>query len=170
MGKQVNFFAVNSDFDILESALKKIEPFVILKYESPTSAPERADHLRVRRMGEETLALRLCRACDIDSLHTWFVDTQGYWVVDTLTSPVVELNRCYYDGSICRRGRLYFRDGYYLDDGRWLDKPAHFVQWADRVLRLARRTFRRNPALGSYVGPEADELLRCGNVKFDVNG
>ena len=38
-------------------------------------------------------------------------------------SPVVELTRCFFDGHILRRGRLYFVDRYYGTNGDWIEKP-----------------------------------------------
>ena len=113
---------------------------------------------RVEHMGKTPLTLYLARPADVGAVAFREVAEQGYWTVDDLRSPVVELTRCYFDGKMLRSGRLFYETGYYGGDGAWVDKPKAFLAWAEALLGAARKALRREPRLDAYLGPEAREL------------
>jgi hypothetical protein len=106
-------------------------------------------------MGKVNLRLAIARPESLGEIHLRRIPEQGYFLIE-LGSPVIEFDRCYFDGTILRRGRIYFRTGPGLE-------PA-FVQWANKVLRSVRSELIKDSALGPhYYGPAArDWLLRTG--------
>jgi hypothetical protein len=107
--------------------------------------------------GEEWLHLFLARPEDVDAVVMRHVPTQGYWTVDVLYSPVVEFQRCYFDGKILRRGRAYFVDKYFGPNADVVQKPEAFRKWAQSVLGAIRRGLHRRGL--DYVGSDAERWL-----------
>lgn len=165
MGHQVEFFLGPNDLRELEARLKKVGELMILHRRSDRPAPRILESIDLREGGAPWLFYYLVRPDDLRAVEFREVPAQGYWAVDVLTSSVVELSRCYFDGKILRRGRLYYTDGFYAEDDRWIEKPRAFKSWANRVFAAARKTLRLSRELSAYVGAEA-EALRAGGVEF----
>jgi hypothetical protein len=164
MGHQLYFFAGPNDLLALEARVKGVDHSPILHQRSFAPTPRVLESTVFKENGKQWLYFYLIRSEDLASVKLREVATQGYWVVEDLTSPVVELNRCYYDGKILRRGRLYYTDGYFEQSG-WIEKSPEFIGWAKRIFAAARKSFKFDRELLSYIGPEAKELLSHG-VQF----
>ncbi len=106
------------------------------------------------------LYLFLVRPEDMERVVTSDVSEQQYWEVDVLRSPVVQFNRSFSNGAILRSGRLYYVDGYYGEDGVWLEKDSAFRGWAKRTLATAKKFLRRCER--DYVGPDTLKWLQEG--------
>jgi hypothetical protein len=158
MGRQLQFYLTPSDLAVLEVALRASQEVAALPWRAPRPEPTVVESFRIERMGKTPLTLYLARPADLGAVAFREVAAQGYWTVDDLRSPVVELARCHFDGKTLRRGRLYYATGYYGGDGAWVDKPKAFLAWADALLRTARKALWREPRLDAYLGPEAREL------------
>ena len=138
MGHQVNFFLLPSDLPTIEDAIRKTGDVCFLSDRTPTAEPT----------GLETLALDLtdtggfplhayvARREDLGNVTMRHVPAQGYWLIDSTRSPVIELDRCFFDGSVLKRGRMYF-----ATDLRFLPElpDPDFVKWGDRVLNRLRK-------------------------------
>jgi hypothetical protein len=112
------------------------------------------------RAGEDWLHLFLVRPEDLDRVVTQHVAVQGYWVVDVLRSPVIEFQRCFFDGKELRRGRAYFVDKYYDSSDALIQKPETFRKWAQTVLRAIRQSLERKGS--DYIGYDAKQWLSTG--------
>ena len=165
MGHQINFFLGPNDLLELEARLKKVDAPVVLHSRSPTRKPRVLDTMNFTEDGKQWLFLYLVRSQDLNSLRIKEIKAQGYWSVDTLTSPVIELDRCYYDGKILRRGRLYYVDGFYEQE-EWVEKSSDFKTWAKRLFNVARKTLVYDKELGSHVGAEASAMRLRGRIEF----
>ncbi|HXL91140.1 MAG TPA: hypothetical protein VN969_19525 [Streptosporangiaceae bacterium] len=92
-------------------------------------------------------------------------------------SPVVELDRCFFDGMVLRRGRAYF-----ASDLRFRPElpDPDFVKWGDQVLNRIRKLLVRVPELSphSYFSPSAADWIgqHCpepsqrGDLEFRATG
>ncbi len=77
---------------------------------------------------------------------------QGHFIVEP-GSPVIELDRNFFDGQRIRHGRMYFYTG--------PDFDPEFVRWGDKVLRAVRKVLVRSPeSKTEYFGPAALEWMR----------
>ena len=153
MGRQVNFYMLPADLAKFEHILRaRGDTFFVA---GCLPSPEVAIHNTLRT---DWLRTYLIRGSDSAQATTIAVPAQGYWHVDALRSPVVEFDRCYYDGTVIGRGRLYFQPGFYADE-QWVDKTSEFIRWADSLIRWVRRHYRRDPQTGYYVGPHAWEWV-----------
>lgn len=166
MGRQIQIYLTPADLRHFEEELRAKVDLVSLNYRSEGPHPSLAPSFEIQEMGKTWLTLFLCRPEDVAALRFREVSAQGYWTVDVLSQPVLEFSRPYFDGAVVRRGRLYYQPGDYSTDGSWHKKPAEFVRWADAVLRVARKTLRRDPSLGSYLGSEAFAMRVKGGVQF----
>jgi hypothetical protein len=88
------------------------------------------------------------------------------WKIDVLRSPVVELSRCYFNGSILRVGRFYCDTGFYDERGEWIDKKRAFLEFVSRLFVVAKRTLHRDKAVDAYLGDEALALLQAKRIEL----
>jgi hypothetical protein len=100
----------------------------------------------------------LVRACDLSVVRLHHVPTQGYWLVDAESSPLVEYWPYIPPGAQVTESRLWFTKDY-LAQGSFVQKNPDFVRWADGLLRFMRKRFRYDPEEMLYVGPDAGRLL-----------
>ena len=166
MGHQINFFLGPNDQLELEARLKKVDELVVLHSRSPTPEPRVVHSMNFAEDGKQWLFVYLVRPNDLSTVQTRAISAQGYWVVNDLISPVVEVDRCYYDGKILRRGRLYYVDGFYDQKDQSIEKATEFKAWAKRLFAAARKTLTYDKELGAHIGPEASEMRLRGDVKF----
>jgi hypothetical protein len=166
MSSQVNFFLTPVDQLLLEQRLKKECPVVFLGIPLEQPAPRLLSTLEVARYGEEWLTVFLAHPDSLGALVFDHVPKQGYWLVDDERSPVIELSRCFYDGKVLKRGRLYYIKGFYDEAGRWVDKPADFLAWAKKVFSVTRKGLRRDAELFSYIGQDAEEKRQKEGLQF----
>ena len=167
MGHQIRFFLGPNDLSELETRLRSVEEMAILYSRSPKPEPKIVDSISFTENGA-LWALYLARASDLPDVKLKHVPAQGYWVVENLFSPVVEVSRCYYDGKVLKQGRLYYTDGFY-DDSEWVEKPPAFTAWAKRLFTAARKTLKNDKELMAYVGSEAMEMRARGVVFKSVS-
>jgi hypothetical protein len=157
MGHQVTFLALPTDLPAIEDVIRATGDVCFLEDRTPTSEPTMLDTLSFApgEMGRRQLRACIVRRADLSAVKTRLVARQGYWVIDSLSSPVIEFDRCFFDGSVLRPGRAYF-----ASDLRFrpeLPSPD-FVKWGDRVLARIKRTLRRAPGIANWIYVSADAL------------
>jgi hypothetical protein len=155
MGYQLRFYLTPADLQLLEKRLREQCPVAILDSRSEQPAPALLSTLAVAEFGKTWLKLFLAPPDILGTLTFEHVVQQGYWTVDLLRSPAMELSRCFYDGRVLRVGRLFYHRGFYDEAGNWVEKPASFQAWAKKVLAVARKGLARDTALDAYVGGSA---------------
>ncbi len=80
--------------------------------------------------------------------------------MDVLRSPVIEYRRCFTDGKILRRGRLFFIEDYYDENERTVKKDTEFRDWARAMVARVRRIMKKRDD-GDYMSTgAADSGLR----------
>jgi hypothetical protein len=167
LGHQVNFFILPSDLPSVEDAIRAVGEVVFLEDRTPTAEPMQLQTLSFDKgdMGKRQLRAYIVRDSDRGLVKTRFIEQQGYWVIDSLGSPVVELDRCYFDGTLLRRGRAYF-----ASDLRFRPQMPgpDLVKWGDRVLARVRKLLIRSPSIAKYIYASEDALRWIGQP--DVTG
>lgn len=83
--------------------------------------------------------------------------------LDQSRSHVIEYWRSYSDGTIIRRGRLWYEHTY-LEQGEFVRKDVDFCRWADRVMSRARRALRYDKDHLAYLGEDAAAQIRSNNL------
>jgi hypothetical protein len=166
VGRQIQLYLTPADLADFETSLRSRIEFVALEYRSNAPRPSVTPTFQVAEMGKTWLTLFLARPADLDALEFHEVPAQKYWTLDVLKQPVVEFSRPYFNGTLIRRGRLYYETGDYDSHGSWVDKPKPFLEWAEKLFRAARKVLRRNAELDAYLGREAWELHSRKTVEF----
>lgn len=165
VGSQVNFFLLPADLDALEQTLRSTIPLGVLAQDAPTSALERRDSLRLRAMGMDRLRILLVPTVDeyLLSLLREVLRDQGF--ISASNSPVVELDRCYLEHGVLRRGRLYARPQEHGAVALSNFGPS-FASWVARLFRITRRSLIRSPD-GEYIGPHALDAVAAGSIRLE---
>jgi hypothetical protein len=164
VGKQVNFFLLPGDLIGIEQAIRQTGQVMFLPgtVPEPEIAPVSTIQFREHEMGAVGLRLYITLDELASGIRFRQVPEQGYFIVEP-GSPVIELDRCYFDGKVLRRGRLYFFTGPGFQH--------RFIHWGDSVLRAVRRVLTRNPALGSaYFGAVAEAWIQRTHAAPRVGG
>jgi hypothetical protein len=157
MGRQVNFYMLPEDQLEFEAWLRAKGDVCFINQPLRTEEIEVIPTLIVPEMGKTWLGVYLAQRTDLENILVKYVASQNYWLIDDNQSPVVEFGRCYFDGSILGRGRLYFRTGFYSDEEQ--EKEKQFINWADKILKWIRTHYNRDPKTGYYIGPHAKKWI-----------
>jgi hypothetical protein len=168
MGRQVNFYMLPEDLLEFEQMLRSKEDVYFVEYRLQEPKLKTMETLTVQEMGKSWLTCFLVRVCDAENLLYKYVPVQNYWHIDDDRSPAVELWRCYFDGSILRRGRLYFLPDFYDDKGQLVKKPEDFIKWANSLLQWVRKKYKRDPETGFYIGPHAEAWKKGGGKLVEI--
>jgi hypothetical protein len=172
VGHQVNFFILPADLPAIEEAIQAAGPICLLRDRTPGPEPDRLDNLLPRSRSSPG-QLYIARAEDLGSVTTRYVSAQGYWLIESSRSPVIEFSTGIFDGTSLSRGRAYF-----ASDLRFRDQlpSSEWVRWADRVLGRIKRQLGRDPELapdGIYLSAAArrwarehEAVLTKGGVAF----
>ena len=160
MGRQVCIRTLPGDLGWLEGALRERGAlFVAYRH----GGPEPETRSTISWEGNPDPIVWLVRGEDLASILIRRVKAQGYWVVDQLRSPVVELSRRMAVVAGARsaeepvQGRLFYELGYHGDSDGPVEFPGEFVEWAQGIFKTVRGHFTRDPGAGCYDGPDAHE-------------
>jgi hypothetical protein len=164
MGHQVNFHATPDDIANIERTIGLLEPMDILHSRSPLAAPRIVPSVNIIENGQRWLFFFLVRRCDLGEVLLEHVPAQGHWSIDQLRSPVVQFNSCYFDRCILRRGRMYYVDGYFGENGLWTEKPESFRLWAKALLKATKKVLKRHG--NEYIGQDALTWLQREHGKL----
>jgi hypothetical protein len=167
MGRQINFYLLPEDTDIIEKVLREKVEISFWEDISNSPAPEEASSLKIESMGKSPLTVYLSLPKHGKDIVCKQVQNQGYWTVDDLRSPVLEFSRCYFDGVVLRRGRFFYQTGYYGDDDNWVDKPESFIKWAEKIFRLLKKLLKKPSGQDYYFGEQALKWIETGAIKAD---
>jgi hypothetical protein len=154
MGRQIAFRAYKEDLQHLENDFKE-RGAVFLAY-------RQAKNLKTRptldiRLNKDPIVW-LARPVDYPLIQLESAPGQRHLFVDDLVSPVVELTRGGWTHDRVGAGRLHFNTSYFDQNGSKRELPADYVTWANGLLGLVRRRFRKD-STGFYVGPAATQFL-----------
>jgi hypothetical protein len=166
MGRQIQLYLTPADLADFETSLRSKIEFVALEYRSDGPRPLVTPTFLVKEMGKTWLTLFLARPADLNTLELHEVSAQKYWTLDVLKDPIVEFSRPYFNGTLFRRGRLYYQTGDYATDGTWVEKPELFLEWAESLFKAAKKSLRRSADLDAYLGREAWDLHSRNTAEF----
>jgi hypothetical protein len=164
-GKQVRLFLTKNDLAEFEKALRSaISAVVFLKDHSRSAQPEVLSTISDLEYGVDILPVVLARWQDLNKLEYTHLPARGEYFCSPIENPIIEFNRPYVTKEFIRAGRLYFIPSFWGESSK-ITKPPEFVEWADSIIGLARKTLKRIPDKG-YVGREALQLHEHG-VRLD---
>jgi hypothetical protein len=154
MGRQVAFRAYRGDLDALEEAFASYGASFLAYYQTPGLKQWSTLGLD----SNPDPIVWLARPKDFDEIRLKSIAGKSYWLVDQFRSPVVELSRGGWSDKEVHGGRLHFMTNYFDEDDRKREFSEGFIHWANGLLGIVRRRFKRDET-GFYVGPQAREFL-----------
>lgn len=160
-GKQVRLFLTKNDLVQFEKALRSaVSAVVFLRNHSRSAQPEVLSTISELEYGVDVLSVLIVRWQDLNKLEYTLLPARGEFFCSPIENPIIEFSRPYVAKEFIRAGRLYFIPSFWGESSK-ITKPREFVEWADSIIGLARRTLKRIPDKG-YVGREALQLHEHG--------
>lgn len=166
MGRQVNYFALEQDFALLESIFLSIQKFVVLHTWSPTATFRVAKSVVSAREEDPYIYYYLARHEDLKHVRVRHVPERAEYRVDDTTSPVIECGGPGFlrDGFLSR-SRLYYQTGTYNSAGEWVSFSTEFIKWGEALFRRVKKCFPERMSF-FYIGPYARKWADETGGKF----
>jgi hypothetical protein len=152
-GRQINFFVMPDEWQALEDYIIENNMLCI---ERKMDTPK----LELSDIHEGGIFKHFAEKSHKDKFKIDNLKPNLY-CIDSTFSPVIEFRRCFYDKEkkCLKVGRFYYTKGFWNDNGEWQEKPADFMQTADKLFKWFRKTYK-NVKLPEYKG-----FLITQNVK-----
>jgi len=99
-------------------------------------------------------------------LKTKYIETQGYFLVDSSASPVIEFLGSFVKDNLLIRGRIW-AEIKYLDGDKLVYKGKEFENWFNALARWIRRHYQKITDW-EYIGPNAAEWHGRGGILKDA--
>lgn len=163
MGRQIRILMLPDDMLALERDLQRFELRIVPR---DLNKP-RLDFLsnfQLRKPGKENLRVYLTRQDELQSIVIRPIGNGKLWTIDDLCSPVIQFDRCYFDGKIMREGRLFYNLSWFDSSGAVVSKSEEFQKWAQQLFALCRTKLVRDADLDAYVGAAAKNWLKRGGA------
>lgn len=164
-GRQFSIFLSGSDQARFEEALKASGEIAFINVWPEFPRATELTTSVVSRMGGETLKILIIRREDMHRVEFLPIRGREEYSCDPTFAPVIEFSRCYETDRFIRAGRLYRVDKYWDENKQLVSKPQAFIDWADRLYKLAKGSLTKVEQ-GCYAGAEALELRKAG-VAFE---
>jgi len=167
MSPQINFYLMPNDILEIEEYIKK-SGLLIIKDDSPTAQLCMLNSLTENDDLKKLLFLPKHEG----KVVTWYVESQKFYAIDILFSPVIEFFHPYYDFAekIMRTGRFYYTKGYYDANGVWVEKDAVFLKAADDLWRWFKKHFKNTKLMPPlWVTPRVADWVQNEGGKLLVN-
>lgn len=141
--RQINFYLALDDIKKIDNYIKENDLLLIGK-PSPDKNLLFADSLLSDYSGNHKLRGHkyILRREDIESVILNYVDTQKYYVIDVMNSPVVEIWCSNPTGESKKSDRIYYiKDALLKEPLRTVPKSSEFLQMADDFFKWFRKEF-----------------------------
>ena len=170
--KQINFYLFPSDLTKVDLLFEELGNVRIL------GLPMLTQKLRIaKKVGsadfnqKNWVSTYLVMDSQLDQVILEFVEKQNYWLIDDLRSPIIELIRPYFDveKNLLRRGRLYFKNGYWNENREWVRKNDAFLDWANLLFKRFRKVFQRSQLEGfrsDLISPDVENWVLKENGRL----
>lgn len=165
--QQVNFYLLPEEQRWFEEILFARRELVVVRRLASPKGIVTTDSTIVKAMGEEVLTVYLSRPTDLQKIITREVPARDEWLVDLTQSPVVEFSRCYFDGQLLRRGRLYVVTHYYDEDSLLVEKSKEFVAWAKSLISTVKKGMMKCDD-GDFISILARERAERGEIELSA--
>jgi len=160
--RQINFYLALDDIKKIDNYIKENDLLLIGK-PSPDKNLLFADSLLSDYSGNHKLRGHkyILRREDIESVILNYVDTQKYYVIDVMNSPVIEIWCSNLSGESKKSDRIYYiKDALLKEPLRTVPKSSEFLQMADDFFKWFRKEFHN----AKLPGFEHDIVsLACAN-------
>jgi hypothetical protein len=166
MSKQFRVFIVPADIQSILDLLRSEVGLRVIEERAPSSKPievespvgKRATWIKERDYVSVHCYLVPDKGADIKMRY---IPQQSHWIVHSEGAEGIEFSGCGYDGKTLVEGRFYFQNDMFIDDTIW-PKRREFVDWADKVFRIAKKQLHWSKELDAYIGNNAEQFRKSG--------
>ena len=174
MGRQVNFYLFGDDHALLQRLIESAGPvaFVQDRQASPDLVPVTDLRITPELMGKVPLRIYATQPAAVQHLSLRWIPQQNYHIIE-IGSAAIEVDRCFFDGTVARSGRIYAHTSPWRQQDT--DEWDGFQTWSRRVMRRVVDGFKREGnRLGArpfftYFGPEAYAWMKRVGAPFSSN-
>ena len=99
-------------------------------------------------------------------LETKYIEKQGYFLIDSLMSSVIEFSRSFTRDNILVRGRIWAQLKYWKGH-EIVSKGKDFENWFNAIARWIRKHYQKISE-SEYIGPHALEWKKRGGMLKDA--
>jgi hypothetical protein len=142
--RQINFYLALDDIKKIDNYIKENDLLLIGK-PFPDKNLLFADSLLSDYSGNHKLRGHkyILRREDIESVILNYVDTQKYYVIDVMNSPVIEIWCSNLSGESKKSDRIYYiKDALLKEPLRTVPKSPEFLHMADDFFKWFRKQFK----------------------------
>jgi hypothetical protein len=172
-GKQFSFYIGLTDQIAIEEAIRASGDVIVLEDRSPTDRGVERESSIMRDPESEIYRVLIARRADLPLIRfrpTGSTD-RDFWC-DPYNQPIVQFSRPLYFKRFIRAGRMYRHDRYYNEHDELVSKSAEFIEWADRLYKLVKKSLIKIER-GRFAGSEAIAMRQSGipfeelDIEFD---
>jgi hypothetical protein len=146
MGRQINFYLMKEDILEVDEYIRKNGMIIIPNYTNTASIEPLKSLLDKNSTPGKFISLPSVA----DQIKKRYIDTQKYFTIDILDSPVIEFSQPgYYNNTIKMKGRVYYTKAT-IGNGN-APKNELFLKMADDFFKWIRKNFK-NVKLKGYEG------------------
>jgi hypothetical protein len=167
MGRQFSYYCLGRDLTDIQQQVFEPAKGQLVSTEKRGGAhhivPVERFAIDRDRMGQETIFLLLlpppAMRCEVRN---------GPWI-DTAKSHVLEVGRCFTDGTLVRSARFWYETSFFSGNEPHT-KPPEFVAWAEAIFRKTKKLLRRHEvshrghSYTEWFGSEAWSEVSSGNI------
>ena len=145
-GRQINFFVMPDEWDILEKYLIDNDLLCISDEEQTTKIKQTA-------ITEGGIYKYFVLKNHLDNIVFETTEDSKISFINVLFSPVIEFARCYYNAetNTLNRSRLYYTRGYFNENNEWQDKEVDFLLSAEQLFKWFRKNYK-DVKMSDYKG------------------
>lgn len=164
MGRQINFFLHPDDQKDFETILTSTCEVSFLPYYHFDNKVRTIHDTIINDFKKEGKRVYVVRHPDLIHIRLQHIEKFGYWLVDDNELPVLHYDRCIFENNKITSGRLYFQPQF-VRDMQWVPKSDEFVNWADNLIKTARRKLKKYKfdmggwSYSEYVGKQTELWL-----------
>jgi hypothetical protein len=143
MGRQINFYLMKEDIIEIDEYITKSGMIILPNFTQTESFEPIKSLIDNKYFPGKYLSLPSLT----QQIKKRYVDTQNYFVIDVLQSPVIEISPGYQEENLKRRGRIYYTKD--TTGSSSVTKSESFLQMADDFFKWFRKHFK-NIKLNGY--------------------
>lgn len=130
MGRQINFYLMEDEIQEIDTYIRKTGLIILPNYTQSEKIEPISSLLDKNTYPGKFLSLSAL----INQIEKRFVETQNYYSIDVLKSPVIEFTPGFQEGNLKRRGRIYYTKtttgtGSVLKSDSFLKTADDFFKW-----------------------------------------
>lgn len=166
MSKQVNFYFLSAEYDIIDNYLNTFE-CAIISTRNTEKAPKVYSSLNEAFKDDWLIGIILLS--DIEQIN-YIEKGNNIFDIDRLTSPIIELKKTIYneESNSLNRGRIYFQTTYYngTDDIKQSNNPET-IELGDKIIKFIKKTFTKLD--GNFKGFYSSTQIINSDIVLNLN-